>query len=194
MVALRNRNRRLALRLGGVAVAMVGAAYLLVPLYQGYCRMTGLNGATSRLDYGVALRRQADVDRWINVEFVTTTVASMPWEFRPDVPSIKVHPGQIVTTWFRAHNRGTRSLTGQAVATVTPGQAAPHFYYLDGGLCTSGQQLAAGESRNLPLQFLVADDLPPNIGTLTLSIAVFDATQSAAGSVGSPSADRRLRI
>ena len=165
-------NRRLAWKLTIAAVAMSGLGYLMVPLYQSVCRMTGLNGSTGHIDYSAALRHVPDKSRLVTVEFVTNTAADMPWEFQPLVSSLRVHPGEIVTTRFSARNFGTQAMVGQAVPSVTPGQAAAYFYSVD-GLCTSSQPLAPGEGKLLPLQFVVAPDLPPRIGTLILSVAFF---------------------
>jgi len=166
-------NRQLAWLLALSATVMIGFGYLLVPLYQGYCRMTGLNGATAHLGYGEAVLQQANAGRSVTVEFVTDTAASLPWEFRPEVFSRTVHPGEVVVARFRARNLGNVAMTGQAVPNVTPGQAAPYFYTID-GLCTSALVLAPGEGRDLPLVFLVAPELPEEIGTLTLSVAFFE--------------------
>ena len=38
--ALRQRNRRLAMGIAGVAVGMVGLAYASVPLYRLFCQVT----------------------------------------------------------------------------------------------------------------------------------------------------------
>ena len=43
-------NRRLTLKLLGVAVFMFGFGFALVPLYNAFCEITGLNGKTGRID------------------------------------------------------------------------------------------------------------------------------------------------
>ena len=156
---------------------MGGVGYLLVPLYQSFCLMTGVNGTTSHIDYSAALRYAPDPARWVTVEFVTDTAGNLPWEFRPEVRSVRVHPGELVTTRFRARNLGSAAMTGQAVPSVTPSKAAAYFYNID-GLCESGQALDAGESKELPLHFVVDHELPPGITTLTLSVAFFEALGS----------------
>lgn len=168
------RNRRLAWKLALAALTMSSVGLAAVPLYQNVCRTTGLSGATPHIDYSAALAHKTDTARWVTVEFVANTAADLPWEFRPEVVSLRVHPGELVTTRFRARNLGRAAMVGQAVPSVTPGQAAPYFYNVD-GICETRQPLAPGEAKELPLQFVVDPRLPPSVGTLTLSLAFFEA-------------------
>lgn len=190
MTSLRSDNRRLGWQLALAALAMGGIAYLLVPLYQGFCQLTGLNGTTSHIDYSAALSHQPNTERWVTVEFVTDTAGNLPWEFRPIVGSLRVHPGELVTTRFRARNLGNVAMLGQAVPSVTPSKAAAYFYSVD-GLCDSGQALAPGESKDLALQFVVDRELPPGIATLTLSVAFFEALSSPLDGADAPRPTRR---
>lgn len=167
-------NHRLGLKLAVLALAMFGFGYMLVPLYQGYCKATGMNGTSRRIDYGQAVTRKPDTSRWVTVEFVANTEGSLPWEFRPEVVSMKIHPGDLVMTRFHARNVGNDPMNGQAVANVTPGQAAPYFHEV-AGFCSSSQPLASGESKLLPVQFLVDPDLPSSVATVTLAYTFFAA-------------------
>jgi len=177
-------NRLLAWQLAAGALAMSGLGLAAVPLYRSVCLGTGLSGATAHIDYSAALAHQADGARWVTVEFVTNTVGALPWEFRPTVERIQVHPGELVTTHFRARNRGQDAMLGQAVPSVTPGLAAPYFYSV-GGICETKQPLAAGEAKDMPMQFVVDARLPPTVGTLTLSVAFFAAPGRSAATLAS---------
>ncbi|NBU59220.1 MAG: cytochrome c oxidase assembly protein, partial [Betaproteobacteria bacterium] len=96
-------NRRLAVRLlGGVAVAFA-FGFLLVPLYDVICEATGLNGKTRGAATAMAASR-VDTSRSVQVEFVSTTMPGMPWEFSAMAPRVRVHPGEIVTVNFRVRN------------------------------------------------------------------------------------------
>jgi len=181
------RNRRLAVRLALAAVLMIGFGYLLVPLYQTYCKYTGFNGTTTRIDRGTALLQTADVERWVTVQFVATTNRGLPWDFRPEVASVRVHPGETFVAQFIVHNLGGRLIVGQAVPSVTPGQAARYFRKIE-CFCFSHQPLAPGETRRLPVQFLVAKDLPPEIRTLTLAYTFFEIPNEPATELPASSA------
>lgn len=166
-------NRRLALKLAAVAVAMAGFGYLLVPLYRVVCELTGFNGGVvNRVAYGEVARSRVDMARWVTVEFVATTHSGMSWEFRPAAARLRVHPGDLVLTRFHARNQGHAALTGQAVPSITPGRAAAYFQKIE-CFCFSRQSLAPGEQKELPVQFRIDPDLPADIGTLTLSYTFF---------------------
>lgn len=174
MTTLSAHNRRLAWTLALLAMAMVGFGYLLIPLYRVFCAQTGFQGTTGRVDYGAAIQRKIDTTRWVSVEFVANTSANLPWEFRPEVVRLRVHPGDLVLTRFHAKNLGNVAVVGQAIPGVTPSQAAPYFHKIE-CFCFSQQPLAPGESKDLPVQFQIDPQLPAAISTLTLSYTFFAA-------------------
>lgn len=187
------QNRRLAWKLAGGAVLMLGFGYLLVPLYEVYCKYTGFQGITTRIDFGAAAMQSVDRSRWVNVEFIANTQGSLPWEFRPEFTRLRVHPGELVLTRFYARNLGNQAIDGQAIPSVTPGEAAAHFHKIE-CFCFSHQALQPGEAKNLPLQFQVDPALPKGIETLTLAYTFFvlpearGKTASSANSSGEQSA------
>ncbi len=172
-------SRRMGWKLALVATAMFGFGYLLVPIYRVVCEWTGFNGTTSRIEAVAARATVVDTSRHVIVEFVANTSGNLPWEFRPTVASVRVHPGDIVLTSFHARNIGNAAVIGQAVPSVTPLQAASHFRKLE-CFCFSRQPLAPGEAKEMPVQFIVDPDLPKNIGTLTLSYTFFSAPDKVA--------------
>ena len=100
-------NRRVVKRLGIAAVLMFGFGFALVPLYDVFCDITGINGKTGRIELEDALSQTVDADREVTVEFLATVHSDLPWEFRPVVKKIKVHPGEVTEVNYyeigRAH-------------------------------------------------------------------------------------------
>ena len=86
-------NRRTAWRLAAATCVMFAFGYALVPLYNVFCDITGLNGKTGRLSVAEAQATTIDSSRLVTVEFVTNVNAGLPWQFRPLVNKIEVHPG-----------------------------------------------------------------------------------------------------
>lgn len=154
-----------------VVVAMFGFGFALVPLYDVLCEVTGLNGKT-RAAVADAGPMPVDESRTVIVEFVASVNDEAPWEFRPDVTRIEVHPGRFYTTHFYARNRSAEPLTGQAVPSVAPGLAATHFHKVE-CFCFNRQAFAAGEGREMPVTFRVDPKLPADVGTVTLSYTFF---------------------
>jgi len=167
------RSRRLAWQLALAAVMMIGFGFAMVPLYRVVCQYTGFNGTTDRIDRTAAAARRIDGTRLVTVEFVAATSASLPWDFRPDLRRIQVHPGQVILATFHVRNVSGDGIIGQAVPSITPSVAAPYFHKIE-CFCFSRQPLAAGESRTMPVQFVIDPDLPPDIATLTLAYTFFN--------------------
>jgi cytochrome c oxidase assembly protein subunit 11 len=171
------QNYRAFGKLALVAVAMFGFGYLLVPIYDVICEITGLNGKTGRIsETEVAASYQADLERTITVQFVANNSSDMPWDFAPVTSSMKVHPGQMYGTYFVASNRTERGMTGQAVPSVSPTKASRYFNKTE-CFCFDQQPLAAGETKEMPLRFIVDPRLPKQVETLTLAYTLFDVTQ-----------------
>ncbi len=167
-------NRRLARRLAIVAVSMIAFGFLLVPLYRVYCKVTGENDTTiRRIALGDAVKQQVDKQRWVTVEFVATTSGTLPWEFSPEAPRLRVHPGDMVLTRFHARNIGNRPIIGQAIPTIAPAEAAEHFHKIE-CFCFRRQPLAPGEAKEMPLEFQVDPQLPADVSTLTLAYTFFE--------------------
>jgi cytochrome c oxidase assembly protein subunit 11 len=175
--------RRLAVKLGLSAVAMFGFGFLLVPIYDAVCRITGIGGRTSDVA-AVAVAGEIDADRSVVVEFVAIRNEQATWEFRPATVSMEVHPGQLYDTTFFARNLTTSRLVGQAIPRVAPGIAAKYFKKTE-CFCFRPQPFDGGEGRDLGLQFMVDPDLPQHIDRLTLSYTLF---QSPAGAEAAPPA------
>lgn len=170
-------NSRLLIKLIGLALGMFAFGFLLVPIYDVFCDITGLGG---KFDLEAAVvETQAPVDdRVVTVEFVASLNEYAPWEFRPAVASIEVHPGQMYDTTFFARNLTNRELVGQAVPSIAPGQAVKYFQKTE-CFCFTSQEFAAQEGRDMPLQFVVDPELPDHIDRLTLSYTFFVSNQVA---------------
>jgi cytochrome c oxidase assembly protein subunit 11 len=189
MTARRNTrrdNRRVSLKLAGVAVGMFVFGYALVPLYDVICEVTGLNGKTGRAEARAS--DKVDQDRWVTVEFTGNSMGGLPWEFRALQKSMRVHPGEVAVAYYEARNTVAEAITGQAVPSVAPNKAAAHFKKIE-CFCFSQQLLKAGEYRKMPVQFVVSPDLPKEVTTVTLSYAFFNADQTSAKKYGGRAPD-----
>ena len=174
-----NHSRLVARLLLLVAGAFV-FAFALVPLYNVLCEVTGFNGKTSTgfaaggLKAGAAQAPASRVDtgRLIRVEFTGTVMPGLPWEMRPLKVSLDVHPGELQQVSYLVRNTSDRSIIGQAVPSVTPGQAAQHFEKIE-CFCFDQQTLAPGEAQEMPLAFIVSPEVDRDITHITLSYAFF---------------------
>ena len=176
-------NRRLGLKLGVTALLMFGFGFALAPLYDAFCQAIGLNGKTSRVDAQAIASTPKDVTRQVTVQFTGNTTSGLPWEFRPMVSQIDVHPGETMVVNYYVRNTTNETITGQAVPSVAPGRAAAYFKKIE-CFCFSNQTLAPGESREMPVRFVVMPDLSPEVQTITLSYAFFNTNKAQAQRFG----------
>jgi cytochrome c oxidase assembly protein subunit 11 len=170
-----NKNQRLIMTLAVVAAFMVGVAYACVPLYSLFCKATGFNGTTQRVEAPVA--PAAAKDRWITVSFDGNVDGNLPWDFGPDVKNVRVKLGEQTTITYHARNRGAKTLVGTATFNVQPDKAGAYFDKIQ-CFCFQKQVLKSGESISLPVLFYIdpaiADDHQANdVQNITLSYTFF---------------------
>ena len=163
-------NRRTLTRLSIVAVAMFGFGYALVPFYEQICKALGVNSLEERGE--AVANTQVDLSRTVTIEF-DANAHGMPWRFQPAVRHMEVHPGQLVQVDYEVANVRSSSVTGQAVASYGPRQAGQYFRKLE-CFCFTQQTLAGGETRRMPVTFVVDPALPAEINTITLSYTFFE--------------------
>lgn len=173
-------NRRVVKRLGLSAVLMFGFGFALVPLYDVFCDITGINGKTGRIEQEAALSQEIDENRLVTVEFLATVNSKLPWEFKPMIRRIKVHPGEVTEVNYFARNKTDRLVAGQAIPSLAPGLAAKYFNKTE-CFCFSRQTLQPGESKEMPLRFVVDPQLPEEIRTVSLSYTFFPAGDETQG-------------
>lgn len=156
-----------------IPVAMFGFGYLMVPIYDVFCDLTGLNGKTGRTSEAQANILEVDSDRLVKVEFVSSVNQNAPWDFRPEIKKMTVNPGRQYTAQYIATNQRDHVMVGQAIPSVAPAKAAPHFNKIE-CFCFNQQVFEANQQKRMPLTFVVDPALPEDIGTVTLSYTFFD--------------------
>ncbi|WP_318517392.1 cytochrome c oxidase assembly protein [Photobacterium leiognathi] len=165
------KKRRSLLGLIFASIGMFGFAFALVPLYDVFCDITGINGKTATTPTETSDR--VDTSREVTVEFVAYINPGVRWQFTPQVKQITVHPGETKIIKYDAKNLNKVATIGQAVPSVTPGVAAKYFNKIE-CFCFNHQPLEGGENAELPLVFYIDPDLPKEIETLTLAYTLFN--------------------
>ena len=160
------------LRLAAIPVLMFGFGFALVPLYDVFCDITGLNGKTGRVEASEIDSSQVDTSRTIEVRFLANTNTGLPWDFQPLVKKMEIHPGQVYEAVFRVRSASDRTTLGQAVPSVSPGLAAEHFNKTE-CFCFTEQELAGRETLDMPVRFVVGTGISENIEQITLSYTFF---------------------
>lgn len=176
-MGLRRENLKMVGKLGVITLGMFAFGYALVPLYKAICEMTGINvlakverqipGAAS----STAANTQVDRSRTITVEFDAN--ARGPWQFKPAVRSVTVHPGELSTVMYQFQNVQNRTMAAQAIPSYAPRQAAAYFNKLE-CFCFSQYTLGPGEKKEWPVAFVIDPKLPKDVTTITLSYTFFE--------------------
>jgi cytochrome c oxidase assembly protein subunit 11 len=172
-------NQRMFAKLIVVALLMFGFGYALVPMYRAICEALGVNVLTLTEQRRVAAEgkaaavgnTQVDLSRTITVEFDAN--ARGPWDFKPAVAALQVHPGEVATVMYEFHNRQDRTMAAQAIPSYAPKQAMAHFNKLE-CFCFNEYTLQPGESKQWPVVFIVDPKLPKDVTTITLSYTFFE--------------------
>ena len=189
-LGVRRDNRRMVGKLVVIAAMMFGFGYAMVPMYKTICEAIGINVLSqSELQIpgaprGVAANTQVDLSRTITVEFDAN--ARGPWEFKPAVRSLTVHPGEVTTVMYEFKNVQPRVMAAQAIPSYAPKQAMPHFNKLE-CFCFNEYTLQPGESKQWPVVFVIDPKLPKDVSTITLSYTFFEVGGKVPPAPGSAS-------
>ncbi|RCW76607.1 cytochrome c oxidase assembly protein [Pseudorhodoferax soli] len=177
-MSIRRANIRMVGKLAVVTAGMFAFGYALVPLYNAICEMTGINilSLSERQVPGVVSKvtpenTQVDLTRTITVEFDANSRG--PWEFKPAVRSMQVHPGELATVMYEFQNVQNRRMAAQAIPSYAPRQAAAHFNKLE-CFCFTQYTLDAGEKKEWPVAFIIDPKLSKDVTTITLSYTFFE--------------------
>ena len=171
-------NRNLMRRLLVVVAVMFGFGFALVPFYEKICEVTGIRNVFQP-DAVAAQNTQVDPTRNISVEFDANT-QRLPWTFKPLQASVSVHPGEVTQVLYEVSNALDRPVTGQAVPSYGPQQAALYFKKME-CFCFQQQTLGPGEVRKMPVVFVIDSKLPREINTVTLSYTFFEVNGARDG-------------
>lgn len=176
-MTLRAENVRMVGKLVVVAAGMFAFGYALVPIYKAICEATGVNilalgerdipGAKASLPANT----QVDTSRSITVEFDANSRG--PWEFKPAIRSLQVHPGELATVMYEFQNVQNRRMSAQAIPSYAPAQASMHFNKLE-CFCFKQYTLEPGEKKSWPVVFVIDGKLSKDVTTITLSYTFFE--------------------
>lgn len=168
-------TRKRSLGIGGmVAVSLLafGFSFALVPLYRIACeKVFGIRLERGASDPGDAMA-SARSGRMVTVTFDGGVNSKLPWEFGPRQLSMQVRPGELYETTYYAHNTSDRDIVGSATPSVAPARASQYFNKTE-CFCFTAQTLVAGETREMPVRFIIDPDLPEDVRTVTLSYTFF---------------------
>ena len=170
----RAANAALLKRLGVVVVAMFGFGFALVPFYEKICEVTGIRNVGQA---DAVANTQVDASRSVRVE-LDANLRNLAWEFHPQEPVALVHPGELKQVVYEVVNTTDRPVTGQAIPSYAPQDAAQYFRKLE-CFCFATQTLQPGERREMPVVFVVDPAVPADMPAIALSYTFFEVEGAA---------------
>jgi cytochrome c oxidase assembly protein subunit 11 len=160
-----------------VAVVMFGFCFAMVPLYSLICKATGINTSVPGSGLLTAVSAQTteppDLSRVITVQFVAVNHNGMPWDFYPLTKSLQVHPGENSKVYFYVKNPTEKTMTVQAIPSITPSEALSYFHKIE-CFCFTQQTLKGHDSKNMPMTFRIDKEIPKEVHVITLAYTLFD--------------------
>jgi cytochrome c oxidase assembly protein subunit 11 len=174
--SIKGANRKLTRQLWLFAAGAFAFGFALVPLYDVICDVTGY-GDKSKLREASTVVATPDETRVVTVELLADSPAFGDWEFRPEQPTVEIHPGRLYEAKFYARNLRAQPVTAQAIPSIAPLQATKYFHKTE-CFCFTPQSFEARQERELIVRFIVDPKLPVNIDRLTLAYAMYDGRTS----------------
>ena len=172
------KNKRTAIVVLLIALAMFGFGFAMVPLYNTLCKVLGIDETSLReADTFNSDTLFVDKSRVINMEFTAHNHGNIRWHFQPVAHKLRVYPGEVKQITYFAKNNEGRTMTVQAIPSITPAFAAKYFKKV-ACFCFEKQTLEKGRSKDLPLLFYIDPKLPKDIKTISLSYTLFDVTKT----------------
>ena len=154
---VQQRNTKLALKLAGIALGMTAFGFAMVPMYDVFCDVFGINGKSAgQAEFTAPV---IDTSRTVTVEFLAAVDRGLPWDFAPVVKKLQVHPGELHHVSFTVLNHSGERVVSQAVPSLSPGMATLYFNKTE-CFCFNNQPLDAHASAELPMSFFVDTQLP----------------------------------
>lgn len=158
---------------------MILLTLVSVPLYDMFCKATGLAGTTGyKPDYSNTPNQNNNiVDKVITVQFDSNVAKNLPWKFYPLEHQIKIKPGQTAMTYFYVENQSDKDIIATSIYNVSPQKVGQYFVKIQ-CFCFEEQLLRAGESMKMPVLFAIDKEIATNpetkeVNLLTLSYTFF---------------------
>ncbi|WP_297180676.1 cytochrome c oxidase assembly protein [Thermomonas sp.] len=155
----------------GLSLGAFAFAFSMVPLYRITCeKVFGI-----RLEKGpnaANVEANPNDGRWVTVQFDGGVNSKLPWRFAPKQETLRVQVGRQYEALFEASNISDHAIVGNAVPSVAPARASRYFNKTE-CFCFTAQTLEPGESRDMPVRFIVDPALPHGVRTITLSYTFF---------------------
>ena len=168
------KNNKLVYKLFIIPISMFFFSYALVPLYDVFCQLTGLNGKIEKANYKSPKTFKPTNNKNLKMEVV----------IRNNLPDIEFHTlgyTQIIDTNkihqmdFRVFNNSPDNKVIQAVPSISPNEATGFFNKIE-CFCFNQQLFKPYEQKLFSMIFYLDSKIPNKIKNISMIYTVFDVT------------------
>lgn len=198
-ISTNHQIKHLPAKLVGAVILMFGFGFALVPLYDVFCDITGINGkgferaqsslqrplqspsqdsasnSLSSTKNAAAVETNQSIEvvgRSIQVQFIAQPQSGFSGDFYPQSVTLEATINKPITTAYIARNATDHALHLQAIPSISPAEAATYITKME-CFCFQQQTLNAGQQREMGLTFSVSDELPDHIQKVTFSYSLY---------------------
>jgi cytochrome c oxidase assembly protein subunit 11 len=179
----KSSETRLLIKLVLFPCAMFGFGFLLIPLYDVFCDITGLNGkfdlspsiidTQSLIEIDTLLPSQKKfISHKVILQFTAASDQQEVWQFQPADAQLEISTGQQYKTHFTLHNPTNAIMEFTSIPSISPGLAAEYLIKTE-CFCFQKQILQAGEKVEMPVVFQLRNDTPIDYKKLTLAYRIY---------------------
>lgn len=181
------KNKRVVGVSSLVVIGMFGFGFALIPLYDVFCDVLGINGSYQSIEDGTydakaeaerALKNGVDESRTITMQFLVTDNPALDLEFKSNTKSLSMNPGQVKEVSYYVKNRSDKPMVLQAIPDITPNLAKKYLAKIE-CFCFNKQTLQPGEEKEMPLRFVINSAIPESIPVLTMTYRFIDLNYKA---------------
>ena len=152
---------------------MLFLSFASVPIYNVFCKVTGLGGTVKLSETGSVTRGRKN----IMIRFDSNVEPALKWSFLPKQREVSVTTGENNLIFYHAKNLDHKNIIGTAIYNVTPLKTGKYFNKIH-CFCFEEQMLEAGKEMLMPVSFFISkefDDDPEmnDVDTITLSYSFF---------------------
>lgn len=152
---------------------MIFLTFASVPIYNIFCKVTGIGGTTKESSTGSFVKGK----REITVRFDSNVEKGLHWDFYPKQKEVHITTGDNNLVFYEARNNDKKNIVGTAIYNVTPLKAGKYFNKIH-CFCFEEQMLESKKKVLMPVSFFIDADFDKDpdmidVNTITLSYSFF---------------------
>jgi cytochrome c oxidase assembly protein subunit 11 len=144
----------------GVMFFTFSATFISIPLYDMFCRSSGIGTAEKEghKSYAAPVDDPKVKKRTIKVEFDGTVQGRLRWAFYPEQKYVMVAPGETALAFFKAKNLSDEPTIGVSVYQMLPAEAGLYLNKIQ-CFCFDEQALVPNEEVDMPIFFFIDPEI-----------------------------------